>query len=297
MGKKRKGRRHHIPSSQCAHPLTRGWHVHVDCEWVPTKIEFEEAVPGARWRTSWNGFNYEYELFSATEGRQINTGTLTTRNVKWFEEPADTAAGRLEADVPAETPEGRLGRQVRICRLAAESQDQTVISSGTVPRAGSSVEWLRAAEAKYARNTEPRSIPTIRRVFIHAINAENDGQKFVVPLKTDWKVGNLLDVVNKRIQWEWECNELRLAGNNSLLGSDDFCSDVIESEEEIVASACTRQKQPRNTSRSRSQRRSRSTRRRHPRSQSRSTPTLSPSARSVAGSSPTRVSSPDKSLR
>ena len=87
MGKKRKGRRHHIPSSQCAHPLTRGWHVHVDCEWVPTKIEFEEAVPGARWRTSRNGFNYEYELFSATEGRQINTGTRTTRNVKWLEEP------------------------------------------------------------------------------------------------------------------------------------------------------------------------------------------------------------------
>lgn len=38
--------------------------------------------------------------------------------------------------------------------------------------------------------------------------------------------------MNKRIQWE--CNELRLAGNNSLLDLGDFCSDVIESEEEIV---------------------------------------------------------------
>ena len=341
MGKKRKGRRHHIPSSQCAHPLTRGWHVHVDCEWVPTKIEFEEAVPGARWRTSWNGFNYEYELFSATEGRQINTGTLTTRNVKWFEEPADTAAGRLEADVPAETPEGRLGRQVRICRLAAESQDQTVISSGTVPRAGSSVEWLRAAEAsnpKLAKTVLPlpesvarpasavaavkcpkpplpsppehvlrkstaeqmihgeERIPKTRRAFIRANNEENDREELVVvPWKMCPTVGELLQSINKRI--DWKCDELRRARNNRLLNMDDLCADVIEPDEQIVASACrkrqrerrrTQRSQSRNTRKRRSQRESRSRHRRHPRSP----PTRSPT-RSQTRSPPPRSPKPE----
>ena len=155
---KKKRKSNNIPSCDCPAPLERGWHVHVDDEWVSTEITTEDVYPGFSLEKAWicpqgRRFHYVYEFFSPTEGRQINTATRKTRDVKWFE------------------------------------------------------------GAKYARNTEPRSIPTIRRVFIHAINVENDGKKFVVHLKMDWKVGNLLDVVNKRIQWE--CNELRLAAMSS----------------------------------------------------------------------------------
>ena len=244
MGKKRKGRRHHIPSSQCAHPLTRGWHVHVDCEWAPTKIEFEEAVPGARWRTSRNGFNYEYELFSATEGRQINTGTLTTRNVKWFEEPEHV---------------------------------------------------LRRSTAEQMIHGEER-IPKTRRAFIRANNEENDREELVVvPWKMCPTVGELLESINKRI--DWKCDELRRARNNRLLNMDDLCADVIEPDEQIVASACrkrqrerrrTQRSQSRNTRKRRSQRESRSRHRRH----TRSPPTRSPT-RSQTRSPPPRSPKPE----
>ena len=155
---KKKRKSNNIPSCDCPAPLERGWHVHVDDEWVSTEITTEDVYPGFSLEKGWicaqgRRFHYVYEFFSLTEGRQINTATRKTRDVKWFE------------------------------------------------------------GAQYARNTEPKSIPTLRRVFIDAISVENDRKKFVVPWKMDWKVGDLLDVVNTRIQWE--CNELRLAAMSS----------------------------------------------------------------------------------
>ena len=154
---------------------------------------------------------------------------------------------------------------------------------------------LRKSTAEQMIHGEER-IPKTRRAFIRANNEENDREELiVVPWKMCPTVGELLQSINKRI--DWKCDELRRARNNRLLNMDDLCADVIEPDEQIVASACrkrqrerrrTQRSQSRNTRKRRSQRESRSRHRRHPRSP----PTRSPT-RSQTRSPPPRSPKPE----